>query len=199
MKSVLIKNIINWIISTSYEIDNIKYKEIEYALETIYISISKYIIIVSISILIGCFKNTIFSIVFMGILRGVSFGIHAKNSKVCLAVSSILILGVQFLAKIFIFSEFQKIISFIFTLVVFIRYSPSDTEKRPLINILIRKKLKIISVLIIFIYYIFIFLIKNIYLQNMLLLITLIQSFVIMPITYKIFSQNYNNHLNYNI
>ena len=75
-----------------------------------------------------------------------------------------------------------------------ILYAPSDTYKRPLINIKHRKKLKRNSIIITILYIILIFTIKSNYIVNLILLSLIIQSFLINPFIYKIFDLPYNNY-----
>ena len=78
MKEVIVKGIMQNI-SKNYNYDEIKLKEIRYGIETIYLTITKLIILIIISLLIGTFKELLFFILFYSIIRSVGFGLHAKS------------------------------------------------------------------------------------------------------------------------
>ena len=76
-------------------------------------------------------------------------------------------------------------------------FAPADTEKRPLINKRRRITYKVITVLLGLIYIILFTFIKNDTVSNCILFALFIESFVVLPITYKIFGLKYNNYKNY--
>ena len=76
-------------------------------------------------------------------------------------------------------------------------YAPADTEKRPIVNMNQRKKLKLYSFLVCTIYIILTFIIKNEMIINLILLSMITESFIINPFIYKIFNLPYNNYKEY--
>ena len=76
-------------------------------------------------------------------------------------------------------------------------YAPADTKKRPIINSLKRRKLKLISTLIAVIYIILNFIIVKNFILNALLFSLILEVIMILPTTYKFFKLPYNNYINY--
>ena len=77
MKNYVLDNAIN-IINKKYNYDDIKIEKLRYGLEGIYLTITKAIVIFSIALILGIFKELLVFLLFFNILRFSAFGIHAK-------------------------------------------------------------------------------------------------------------------------
>lgn len=179
------------------ETDEIKMEEYAYNLEAFYLTISKMLIIIPLSIIIGVFKEMMILLLFFNFIREPAHGLHASKSWICLLSSSIIFIGAPILAKSiqisFIFELVLEIISFILLAI----YAPADTKKAPIIKKENRRKLKIntiINCLILIILNIFI---KDSIISNIIILSIWIGVFLILPLTYRIFNQSYNNYIEY--
>ena len=151
IKNLVINNSMKLIIENNkYEKD--KLEEIKYGLESIYLVISKFIIIFIISIFLNLWKETLLFLVFFNILRAFAFGIHASKSIYCWIVSIISFLILPYICKNFIFPNLFFIITSFICFILLFLYSPADTIKRPLINAKKRKIYKILSIIITIIY-----------------------------------------------
>ena len=167
-----------------------------YGLESIYILVTKLIIIFAIALILGIFKEMLlFLLIFNGV-RAFAFGMHASKSWICLIISSISFLGIPYLCKILVLPNIAKIISGLLFVLLIYKYSPADTINRPIINKKLRKKYKILST-IISVFYVILSLFVNNYISNCLLFGLLLEIIFISPITYKIFKLPYNNYLKY--
>lgn len=177
----------------NYTQDDIE--KLAYGLEGIYLTITKIIIILTVSFLLNIFKETVLLLLFVNIIRFTGFGFHAGKSIECLFFSNLLFLGFPLLCKYITISlPAQLTIASICT-IIFIIYAPADTEKRPLTNRKKRILRKIGTVLISIIYTSTVaFLIKDQVLANILISSLIIQAIVILPTTYKIFHQPYANY-----
>lgn len=177
----------------NYTQDDIE--KLAYGLEGIYLTITKIIIILTVSFLLNIFKETVLLLLFVNIIRFTGFGFHAEKSIQCLFFSSLLFLGFPILCKYLVLSlPVQLTITSICT-IIFIIYAPADTVKRPLTNRKKRILRKIGTVLISIIYTsAVIFFIKDQTLANILMASLMIQAIVILPITYKMFHQPYANY-----
>ena len=107
---------------------------IEYGLESIYLTTTKIIIIILLSIVLNIFKETLLMLLFYNIIRLFAFGLHAKNSISCLITSLILFIGGAYISIYLNIGFTIKIILSIICTVLIAIYAPADTEKRPLIN-----------------------------------------------------------------
>ena len=81
--------------NTNY--DEIKLKEIEYGLLGIYLTLSKLIIILLLSILLGVLKEVILFLLLFNLIRMPAFGLHATKSWICLVGSIIAFIGIPLL------------------------------------------------------------------------------------------------------
>lgn len=171
---------------------------ISYGLESIYLVITKAIIIFAIAIVLNISKEVLLVLIFYNIIRTQAFGIHASKSIYCLISSIILFIGGGLLCKyINIPYEITMIISIICNIFILL-YAPADTHKRPLINEKKRIAFKYKSILLGFLYIISIFILRNNELIDYILIGMVEATLMILPLTYKIFKLPYNNYKNYN-
>lgn len=196
IKNFVINNSMNLVKqNNNYSKDQLE--EIKYGIESIYLLLTKFIVIMTIAAILGLFKEAIIFLLLFNILRGFAFGIHASKSLWCWISSSISFILIPLICKNVAFPNLFFIITSIICLISFILFAPADTEKRPLINSKKRKKFKILSIIFAIIYIILIFIIKNSLLKNLLIFSLIFQTILILPITYKLFKLPYNNYLNY--
>lgn len=177
--------------------DKIQLEKIKYGIESIYLTITKFVIITLISLLLGLQKEMLLLLILFNILRITAFGLHASKSIYCWISSSIAFIGIPFICKNIIFSNITYIILPIICLLCFILYAPADTVKRPLINQKKRKIYKFFSITLCIIYLIMIIILKNILFKNLLMFSLILESILILPITYKVFKLPYKNYLNH--
>ncbi len=196
MKNYIINSTMNYILKyNSY--NNIKQEELKYGLVAIYLLVTKLIIILIISTLLGILKEVIlFTIIYIPI-RAVSFGLHATKSWICLISSTLIFVGLPFISKYLVIPMYIKSIIGIVSILLMFKNSPADTHKRPIINKKRRLFFKYSSVLISIIYTILSIFINNSFIADCLLFAMLIQCFLTSPLVYKLFKLPYNNYKNF--
>ena len=199
MKKVILKQIEKIVKQSNPNIDEVKLEEIMYGIESIYLTFEKIIIIIIISILLKIFKEVMIFMLIYNIIRFTAFGAHAKNSIVCLIISTITFIGLPLLSINILIPNYIKIIIGIICLIIFFLYAPADTEKRPIISKKRRLIYKISSIVLGIIYIILSIYIRNNFLNNVFIFSIILQSIMILPITYKLFGVSYNNYKNYKI
>lgn len=193
MKEVVLTKSINFI-SQYKEYSDDELEQISYGLEGLYLTITKLVIIVLMSIILNIFKEVMIILVLFNIIRYFGFGIHAKKSSECL-LSSIFcfIILPYFLLSIKLDNTANLIIGIICT-INFLLFAPADTVKRPLKNKkkrMIRKTLTTITG-IIFIAISMIF--EGSSISTLFIASVIIETIMINPITYLILRQPYNNY-----
>lgn len=169
-------------------------KKLKYGLEGIYLTITKLIIIIILSLILNMFKEVFLVLVFFNIIRYFGFGFHAEKSSECLFLSIINFVIIPF---IFIRIDFQLCMSLIissFCIINYILFAPADTIKRPLKNKKKRIVRKILTILTALIYVLVIVISRNSYITSILLSALIVQVIMVCPITYKLFRQPYNNY-----
>lgn len=196
MKNVVINKIIN-IIQKYYNYDDTKIKEIRYGLESIYLTIIKLLVIIILSIFIHVFKELCLLFIGYGLLRLTGFGLHAKKSWECWIFSICLFSIIPYLIKNLLINNNILLITSILLLPLIILYAPSDTEKRPLINKKKRIIYKIITTTITIIYILIIYYFKNVYYSKLLFFSILLETLLVLPISYKLLGLKYNNFKRY--
>lgn len=172
-------------------------EKIQYGLESIYLSLTKVLAIIILSIVLKIFKETIIILLLFNLLRMTAFGIHASKSWVCWITSVPTFIIIPLVCKHIILPMHILIILSIFSIINFILFAPADTVKRPLIRKKRRIMYKISTIILGLIYLTIIIFAKNPFLQNALALSMLIETILICPLTYKIFKMPYNNYKTY--
>lgn len=168
--------------------------KLQYGLEGLYLTISKVIVILILSIILGIWKEVILLLILFNFLRFFGFGVHAKKSSECLIFSTIcfVIFPLAFL-NIQISKLWFLSIGIICTIILFL-FAPADTEKRPFPKT--KKKLfrKIMTTFLSIVYLLIALLINNNTLSTLLFLAIIIESIFVNPLTYKVLNQPYNNY-----
>lgn len=176
-----------------------KLDEIMYGVEGIYLTITKTIVILSLALILGIFKELIFLLIAFNFIRLFAFGMHANNSWTCLIFSSLVFLGGAALCKYVILSKELIYILYLVVLIIIAIYSPADTIKRPLIKKKKRIRFKILSILTVFVYAVLTIFIKDNLIINSLIFGLIIECILILPITYKAFKMPYKNYVRYGL
>ena len=196
MKNAIIKSTMNSI-KTYKNFDDKKLSEIKYGLEALYLTITKIVVIILISIPLGTIKELLYIFLFYGLLRITGFGAHTKTSLQCWIWSLTIFLLFPYLVKNIVIPKNIAIFLMCLLLILILVYAPADTEKRPLIH----KKKRIIYKIICFvntlIYIIISIFLSSNYFINIFLFSILIQVIMVLPITYKLLGIKYNNYKYY--
>ena len=169
-----------------------------YGLETIYLTVTKLIIIFLCAYLLGIFKEMLLLLITYNIIRSQSFGIHASKSVYCLIASLIMFIGGAIICKYLVISKWIMIGLAIICNICLFLYAPADTYKRPLVNAKKRKRFKLVSSILGILYTILIIMFKDYSIVNYLLFGMIEAVIMILPLTYKIFRLPYNNYKAYN-
>ena len=150
--------------NTNY--DDVKLKEIEYGLVSIYLTISKIIVILFFSLLLGILKEVIFFMIFFNILRTTGFGLHATKSWICLISSTSIFIVIPLLCKYLSMNIYLKLFIGIIGIIFMFKNAPADTKKRPIVSKKRRLILKLISTFLASSFTISAIIIKNNFLSN---------------------------------
>ena len=177
--------------------DQDKLEEIRYGLEGIYLSITKVIVILFITFLLGIFKEALMVLLFFNFLRMFAFGLHAKESWQCWISSSILFIGIPYLCIYINISCIVHYILISLSILIYILYAPSDTVKRPLIKKYRRIKFKILTLLVSIIYILIFIKTNDLFIHNVITSSMLLEAVLIHPFTYRVFNLPYKNYERY--
>lgn len=197
MKEKFIVGVVN-IARRNKEYSDEDVEVMRYALEGIYLTFTKILVITLIACLLGLFKEYMWFVILYTPLRSVSFGWHANITKECWVVSILSFILIPYIFSIITINEITKIILLTFSILVFALYSPADTKKRPIVNKKRRLLFKVVSLIITLVYCCYSFKHSNL-IGNLMIASLLYQSLLINPLIYKITHQEFNNYKAYNL
>ena len=193
MKEIFLSKSINYITKYNKDYNTDEIERIQYGLEGLYLTITKLIIVLIISFILGILRETILTLLFFNIIRFPAFGVHAEKSSTCLLTSICIIIGLTFIISKATITVNIKTIMCILLIFNYCLFAPADTIKRPLTNKRKRIIRKISSVLIAIIYTTLILTVKT-DLSNIILNALIIEGLMINPIMYKLLNTPYNNY-----
>lgn len=199
MKELIINKCMELVTTYNKDLSQRDIDKIKYGLEGLYLTITKLIFIIIVSIILGIWKETLLLILIFNGIRLTAFGVHAKRSIDCLISSTLFFILFPILCIKLTIPLIVKIILFIPLTVLIGIFAPADTEKRPLINKKKRKIYKILSIILSIIYMTIAIVIKDNTLSNCFIFAIVIQIIIMLPITYKIFGVSYNNYKTYEV
>lgn len=183
--------------NTNNNYSDTKIEEIRYGLEAIYLTTTKIIFIIVLALFLGIIKEVLLVILFFNILRSTGFGLHAPKSWICWVLSTIFFIGGTYLCKILVLDKEILLATAILGLVLLTLYAPADTKKRPLIKKKKKLVFKILTVIFTLTYIIIIFIFNNNLINNILTFSIVLETLLILPISYKILKLPYRNFKNY--
>ena len=162
--------------------------------------VPKTIILCLITWYLGILKQTLIAFAAIAIYRTFSGGVHLKSFAACFIVSSTIFIGIPIISKYIIWdSEILKYSIFlaiwIYNMAMITLYAPGDTEAVPIINKKQRKNQKILSYIMMNLVFVAGVLIKDNSISNTLILATLVQSFNISRLAYKVFNNKYGHEI----
>ena len=196
MRNAIINKQLNFI-KRYNNLDDEKLSIIKYGLESIYILITKLVIILIAAFLLGLLKQTIIFLLFYNLVRLPSFGLHATKSWICLISSLLIFIILPYVCTILVIPTNYKLIMGIIGLFFMFKNAPADTYKRPIINKKRRLVYKILSCIITVVMTCISLFIKDQFLASSILISIILQCFMISPTVYKIFKLPYNNYKQY--
>lgn len=167
---------------------------VKYGLEGLYLTITKLIVIIGVSIILNMFKEVIFLLILFNIIRYFGFGIHAKRSIECLITSLIIFIIIPYVLLHIQVSREAMLLIGIVLIISYLMWAPADTVKRPLPNNKKKKIRKIMTIVIGIIYLCLSLVVPNYKISILFLTAMIIQTIVICPITYMLLRQPYNNY-----
>lgn len=172
------------------DISSEKEEVIKYGIEVIIHETFQLALIISLSLILGIFKEVMVSFLVYGVLRLFTGGAHARTRLQCI-ITYMLSISAVILMSYFI--KFQSIYPAVFLmaieLVIVYIYAPGDTLEKPIASRKMAKRLKISSIISIIAVFSIAFITwqYNKVLYNIIILSTLPVMFFLSPIAYKIF------------
>lgn len=197
IKKFIINSCIGIVKSNYPEYDQDKLDRIQYGLESIYLSITKLVVILALSFILRILKETVIVLLLFNILRTIGFGLHATKTLFCWITSIPTFIGVPLVCKYVTIPHHLLIVIALISLLFLILFAPADTHKRPLIRKRRRRIYKSLTIATGIIYTLLVITIKEPFWQSAITFSMLIEAILICPLTYKLFNLPYNNYKKY--
>lgn len=177
--------------------EGIEKVKLQYGMEMILLNASKLIVIIIIAALLGIIPQMLITLLSFNIIRNKAFGLHARSSVGCMIGSILLFIVCVYFANMIEISNVLIVSSFSVFAILMALYAPSDTEKRPLIGVKMRERLRKKSVITVFVVMTIALLIPYGNIKTLILLGALIEMIMVLPLTYKILQRRRNNYEEY--
>lgn len=193
MKKKFVDVIVNYI-TKDKQCSDVEIEQLRYGYGSIYLQITKTIVITSLAIVLGLFVPYLIFTIFYNIIRKPSFGLHATKSWHCWVWSISLFILIPFFCKNITLNLVFKQVACILGILLMYKNSPADTIKKPIVSQKRRNIYKFVSTILSIIYSFAIIYVNNNMLSNCLLFALTLQNVMISPVTYKIFNLPYDNY-----
>jgi accessory gene regulator B len=197
MKQFIINHSLQLVTDIYPDYDSSKLDEIRYGLEAIYLSLTKVVVILLVSLLLGLFKEAVILLFFFNGLRSFAFGIHATKGWMCWIASSLLFIGLPYVCLHLNMPLVIQYFVLAVTFICFLLYAPADTKKRPLVRKNRRIKFKLLTITVAVIYILLYFYTNSMFLKNVIMWSMLLEAVLIHPLTYRVFKLPYKNYEGY--
>ncbi|HQL37485.1 MAG TPA: accessory gene regulator AgrB [Bacillota bacterium] len=168
-----------------------KLAEIDYGIAAFIANSYKMAFIFVLAVLLNVLQYFLIAFVSFGALRTFASGVHAKREWTCLPVSIILFSGILYLGMTIELNIHMLSIIFILCGIAVLRYSPADTEERPIVSSKLRKKLKILSAITILVLYAIALYSIGTKASSIITFAVLVESILILPATYRLAGSMY--------
>ena len=168
------------------DLSDVKLAEINYGIAVFIANSYKMLLIFVLAIILNIFEYFLIAFVSFGALRTFASGVHAKREWTCLPVSTSIFLGITYLGININLNIYVISIIFALCFAAMLRYSPADTEERPLASRKLRRKLKIMSCITVLVFYTIALYNLGTSVSSIITFAALIESILILPVTYKL-------------
>ncbi|GEM_PF-165265 len=175
-----------------------KLAEIDYGIAVFIANSYKMLIIFILAILLNVFEYFLIAFVSFGMLRTFASGLHAKREWTCLPASILLFSGILYFGMTIKLNIYISSTIFTLCFMAALRYAPADTEERPIASGKLRRKLKIMSCITVLILYAASLHSLGTPASSIIVFAALIESALILPVTYKLTGNIYGAGLEIN-
>lgn len=178
------------------EVDDERAEVINYGLQLVIGEIPKLFLIFFISYLLGVFKLTLLSFIFIFPYRAVSGGTHLHTHIGCIIATSIFYIGNAVISQYLVWNGnlikyITALLIWAFSMAMIKKYAPADTQDVPILRKKERKIKQIFSYIIMTITLAIGLIIKNNTISNLLIIGTLLQTITITKLMYKLTKNKY--------
>ena len=193
MKNAVLTRSVNFL-SKYNDYSEEELEKLNYGLEGLYLTVTKLIIIIALSLILGIFKEVVGILLLFNVIRYFGFGIHAKKSSECLVSSIFSFIILPYILLNIKLSSTMIIIIGSICIINYVMFAPADTVKRPLKNKKKRLIRKLLTVIVGIVYVTISLVVKGKTVSTLFIASVIIEAIMINPITYMLLRQPYNNY-----
>ena len=193
MKNAVLTRSVNFL-SKYNDYSEEELEKLNYGLEGLYLTITKLIIIIALSLILGIFKEVVGILLLFNVIRYFGFGIHAKKSSECLVSSIFSFIILPYILLNIKLSSTMIIIIGGICIINYVMFAPADTVKRPLKNKKKRLIRKLLTVIVGIAYITISLVVKGKTVSTLFIASVIIEAIMVNPITYMLLRQPYNNY-----
>lgn len=193
MKNAVLTRSVNFL-SKYNDYSEEELEKLNYGLEGLYLTITKLIIIIALSLILGIFKEVVGILLLFNVIRYFGFGIHAKKSSECLVSSIFSFIILPYILLNIKLSSTMIIIIGGICIINYVMFAPADTVKRPLKNKKKRLIRKLLTVIVGIVYITISLVVKGKTVSTLFIASVIIEAIMVNPITYMLLRQPYNNY-----
>ncbi len=168
-----------------------KLAEIRYGIAVFITNSYKMLIIFILAVLLNIFKHFLVAFLSFGALRTFASGVHAKREWTCLPASMLLFFGIVYLGSAVNLNIYALSIIYSLCFAAVLRYAPADTEEKPIVSRKLRRRLRVLSCSAVVILYAVSAYNIGTATSSIITFSTLIESILILPITYRLAGSTY--------
>lgn len=163
-----------------------------YGIDCLTMNIVKTICAFIIAGVMGIFEPVALIFLVYGAIRFCSHGVHAEKAWTCMLWGMIIYIGGGLLAVNTVLNTSAYVALFVIFAALLIKYSPAGTEKRPIGTKEYRQK-QILLLALLSSLFIAILFFNDVLFANVIIISIIAQAINVLPVTYKLMNQKYDN------
>ena len=176
------------------ESESIHAIRLRYGLEMFYLGVSKLLVVIVISLILGIFWQSVITLAAYNLLRQTAQGLHAKSSVKCMLSSLVFFIMLPWTAAHVAINPYLCIAAAMAIPFLAYLYAPSDTAKKPIINKRVRERLKKKSIFRGMILTLLVILIPFPEIKVLITIGAYVALLYVLPVTYRIMKEERNNY-----
>ncbi|HCG75758.1 MULTISPECIES: accessory gene regulator AgrB [Staphylococcus] len=121
-------------------LDHIQFLKVRLGMQVVAINIEKTIVVYGLALIFRIFVYTLLTHITYFLIRRNAHGAHANSSLMCHIVNIIIFILIPWLLTLFHINVYALIVTGVLSLIIIIKYAPSETKKQPIPKHLIKRK-----------------------------------------------------------
>ncbi|WP_143318239.1 accessory gene regulator B family protein [Clostridium sp. HBUAS56017] len=180
-------------------LDPLQLEKLYLGIMVIMFNVLEFVVVFVVAFYIGVIKEALLFFIMFASIRCTAAGVHCKNNLACMAITLTSYIGASYISVKYPINCSLACIICVICAVLLCKYSPADTEKRPILGAKHRKKLKIQTTIMSSILILINLLLLNKNIFNLTMFALILETLSVLPWSYKLFKASYNNYKKYEV